>query len=160
MFLAQGFVATFDFGPRDRPSFSRWFKHSNFVHIRDAIAKMQKQEPLPSKRAGSAVIQCASNENTLLLGGFAGPVHFYLTGAHLPFLSRDGANALDCFTRDCETRETGLEGALRCSELTRGEEGDNSCMEVGPKDVRPKKCVSSAPLRCSSPFLPLSVQYL
>jgi len=41
------------------------------------------------------------------LGGFVEPVRFYLAGTHLSFLSlslsRDGANALNCFIRDCET---------------------------------------------------------
>jgi len=51
------------------------------------------------------------------LGGFAEPVRFYLASTCLFSLSRGGANALNCFIRDCETWGTSLEGALRCSGL-------------------------------------------
>lgn len=77
-------------------------------------------------------------------GGFAEPVCFYLAGAHLPFLSGDGANALNCFTRDCETRETGLEGALRCSRLPRNQR-ERGWVLYGSWTrgcTRPKKCAS------------------
>lgn len=79
---------------------------------------------------------------------------FYLSWRPLAFsLPGDGANALNCFTRDCETRETGLEGALRCSELAENGEGMASIWKLdtrmyAAKEVRPF-FFSSTPLRCS-----------
>lgn len=82
-------------------------------------------------------------------------------------LSRDGANALNCFTRDCETRETGLEGALRCSGA--GWERRGGWLLYGSWTrgyTRPKKCVPpSSPLslhcspRCLFQSLSPSVKY-
>lgn len=94
-----------------------------------------------------------------LVGGFCRTCTFLfeLVPTCLFSLSRDGANALNCFTRDCETRETGLEGALRCSGLAENGERMASVWEsdtrmYAPKEVRPF-FFSASPLLPTLPFL-------